>query len=136
MDLSHLLNQHAKGVFVNCTDNMGATTTMLSMLGVPNLRPVYLGPMNLKAIWGIGAPDYTTDLWGTGNHGFNYHHIVTDDDAATVAGWLPRAASAKALRSRTRDQAGSVSSRSRRSVCQVSAAGCSLPVAIAGSSGA
>lgn len=85
MNLSALFDGHANGVYVNCTDNMGATTTMLAMMGVDNMRPVRLGPMNLKAIWGIGAPAYTTDLWGPGNHGFSYHHIVTDDDAVTVS---------------------------------------------------
>jgi hypothetical protein len=84
MRLSRLLNAHALGRFINCSDNMSATTTMLSMLGMPNLRPVRLGSMNLRAIWGIGAPDYTLDLWG-GSHGFSYHHIVTDDDALTVS---------------------------------------------------
>lgn len=84
MNLSALLDGHANGVYVNCTDNMGATTTMLAMMGVPDLRPVRLGPMSLKAIWGIGAPAYTTDLWGPGNHSFSYHHIVTDDDGVTV----------------------------------------------------
>jgi hypothetical protein len=63
---------------------MGATTTMLAMMGVDGMRPVRLGGMTLKAIWGIGAPDYTTSLWG-GSHGFSYHHIVTDDGAVTVS---------------------------------------------------
>jgi len=84
MRLSRLLNGHALGKFVNCSDNMSATTTMLSMLGVPNMRPVRLGSMTLRAIWGIGSPGYTLDLWG-GSHAFSYHHIVTDDDAATVS---------------------------------------------------
>ncbi|MEQ1894120.1 MAG: FlgD immunoglobulin-like domain containing protein [Planctomycetota bacterium] len=84
MRLSRLLNAHALGRFINCSDNMSATTTMLSMLGMPNMRPVRLGSMNLRAIWGIGAPAYTLDLWG-GSHGFSYHHIVTDDDALTVS---------------------------------------------------
>jgi len=84
MRLSRLLNAHALGKFVNCSDNMSATTTMLSMLGVPNMRPVRLGNMTLRAIWGIGSPGYTLDLWG-GSHAFSYHHIVTDDDAATVS---------------------------------------------------
>jgi hypothetical protein len=83
MDLSALLNGAAKGIYVNCTDNIGATTTMLSMMGADNVRPLRLGSMQLKAIWGIGAPAYTTNLWG-GSHGFSYHHIVTDDDAVTV----------------------------------------------------
>jgi hypothetical protein len=76
MDLSALLNAHAKGTYMNCTDCMGATTTMLSMLGVANVQPLRLGPMTLKAIWGIGSPGYTTALWGT-SHSFSYHHIVT-----------------------------------------------------------
>ncbi len=84
MDLSALLNQHARGIYVNCTDNMGATTTMLAMMGADGMRPVRLGSMNLRAIWGIGAPAYTTNLWGFG-HSFSYHHIVTDDDAVTVS---------------------------------------------------
>jgi len=84
MRLSRLLNSHASGVFVNCSDNMGATTTMLAMMGVDGMRPVRLGEMNLKAIWGIGAPAYTTNLWG-GGHGFSYHHIVTNDGAVTVS---------------------------------------------------
>ena len=85
MDLSRLLNNHAKGVYVNCTDTMGATTTMLSMMGSTGVRPVRLGSMSLKAIWGIGAPEYTTDLWGNGKHGFSYHHIVTDANGLTVS---------------------------------------------------
>jgi hypothetical protein len=85
MNLSALLNSHAKGVYVNCTDNIGATTTMLAMMGVDNMRPLRLGPMQLKAIWGIGAPGYTTNLWGGGSHSFSYHHIVTNDDGVTVS---------------------------------------------------
>jgi len=84
MGLSRLLNFHANGKFVNCSDNMGATTTMLAMLGTSGMRPVRLGQMSLKAIWGIGAPEYTTKLWGS-SHGFSYHHIVTNDDATTVS---------------------------------------------------
>ncbi len=84
MDLSALLNAHANGVYVNCSDNMGATTTMLSMLGLPNMKPLRLGFMYLNAIWGIGAPAYTTDLWGTGNHAFSYHHIATRTNGTDV----------------------------------------------------
>ena len=84
MRLTRLLNGHANGIYVNCSDNMGATTTMLAMMGVDNMRPVRLGNMSLKAIWGIGSPAYTTDLWG-GGHSFSYHHIVTNDDRATVS---------------------------------------------------
>jgi len=84
MRLSRLLNNHALGRFVNCSDNMGAATTMLSMLGAQHMRPVRLGFMDLRALWGIGAPGYTLDLWG-GSHAFSYHHIVTDDDAVSVS---------------------------------------------------
>jgi hypothetical protein len=83
MRLSSLLNGHDDGVYFNCSDNMGATTTMLSMMGVQNVRPVRLGSMSLLAIWGIGAPGYTTDLWG-GSHGFSYHHVVTRDGATSI----------------------------------------------------
>ncbi len=85
MNLSRLLNNHALGVYVNCSDNMGASTTMLSMIGALDVKPARLGPMSLRAIWGIGAPDYTLDLWSSGNHGFSYHHIVTDDASASVS---------------------------------------------------
>jgi hypothetical protein len=84
MDLSSLLNQHAKGVYVNCSDNMGAATTMLAMLGADGMRSVRLGGMILRAIWGIGAPGYTLNLWGSG-HSFSYHHIISDDGAVTVS---------------------------------------------------
>lgn len=84
MNLARLLNAHASGVYVNCSDNMGATTTMLSMMGAVGMRPVRLGNMTLRAIWGIGAPGYTLNLWGSG-HSFSYHHIVTDDGAVTVS---------------------------------------------------
>lgn len=85
MDLTSLFDGHANGIYVNCSDNMGATTTMLAMMGVDGMRPVRLGNMSLRAIWGIGAPGYTTNLWGGGNHSFSYHHIVTNDDAVTVS---------------------------------------------------
>lgn len=74
--LSRLLNAHANGRYVNCSDCAGATSTMAAMMGVQNIQMVYLGNMSLKAIWGIGCPDYTLNLWG-GSHGFSYHHIVT-----------------------------------------------------------
>jgi hypothetical protein len=83
MDLSALLNAHAKGIYVNCSDCMGGTATGLAMLGIGSLRPVYLGPMTLKAIWGIGAPAYTTALWG-GAHSFSYHHVVTRTDGLSI----------------------------------------------------
>lgn len=83
MDYSALLNNKAKGQYVNCTDNMGGTTTGLAMLGVDGMRPVRLGAMTLKAIWGIGSPDYTVTLWGS-SHSFSYHHICTRTDGVTV----------------------------------------------------
>ncbi len=85
MNLSRLLNNHALGVFVNCSDNMGATTTMLSMIGAVNVKPVRIGAMSLRAIWGIGAPAYTLNLWSNGNHAFSYHHIVTDNAGVDVS---------------------------------------------------
>ncbi len=86
MSLSDLLNAHALSVYINCSDNMGATTTMLAMMGIDGMRPVRLGPMTLNAIWGIGAPDYTTNLWGGAfGHGFSYHHIVTRDNGLHVS---------------------------------------------------
>lgn len=85
MNLARLLDGHALGRFVNCSDNMGAATTMLSMLGATNVRPLRLGRMNLRALWGIGAPGYTLNLWGSGQHAFSYHHIVTDDGGQSVS---------------------------------------------------
>lgn len=85
IDLSALLNNHANGIFVNCSDCAGSTSAMISMLGVPNVQLVHLGGMTLKAIWGIGASAYTTNLWGGGNHGFSYHKIITRDAAVHVS---------------------------------------------------
>ena len=82
--LSRLLHNHALGVYVNCSDVASSTSVMLGMLGVQNVRMVYLGNMYLRAIWGIGAPDYTLDLWG-GSHGFSYHHIITRDGGTHVS---------------------------------------------------
>ncbi|MFH0945730.1 MAG: hypothetical protein V2A76_11075 [Planctomycetota bacterium] len=76
MRLSKLLNNHALGVYVNCSDCSAAASAITAMMGVQNVKMLYLGTMNLKAIWGIGCPDYTLNLWGSG-HGFSYHHIVT-----------------------------------------------------------
>lgn len=83
--LSRLLNAHANGVYVNCSDVASTTSTMLGMLGVQNVRMLYLGYMDLRAIWGIGTPDYTLDLWGGGSHAFSYHHIVTRDGGSNVS---------------------------------------------------
>ncbi|MEM7305330.1 MAG: hypothetical protein AAF682_01605 [Planctomycetota bacterium] len=86
MNLSALLNGAANGVYVNCSDNMGSQTTMLSMIGIPGMQPVRLGNMTLNAIWGIGTAAYTTDLWGFGSssHGFSYHHISTRNGGVDV----------------------------------------------------
>jgi len=84
MRLSRLLDFHSRGVYVNCSDCAGATSPMSGMLGVLNVKMLRLGTMNLKAIWGIGCPDYTLNLWGSGSHGFSYHHIVTRTEGVTV----------------------------------------------------
>ena len=83
--LSRLLNAHANGKFVNCTDCASSTSVMLSMLGVGGYKMDHLGSMSLRAIWGIGTDDYTLNLWGGGNHGFSYHHIITRDDGVTIS---------------------------------------------------
>ena len=45
-----------------------------------------LGYMNLRAIWGIGCPGYTLDLWGgTSSHAFGYHHIITRNGGTNVS---------------------------------------------------
>ncbi|HKE01239.1 MAG TPA: hypothetical protein VKE69_09535 [Planctomycetota bacterium] len=82
--LSKLLNAHASGKYVNCSDVASSTSSMLSMLGVANLHMLRLGAMSLNAIWGIGTPGYTVNLWGTG-HSFSYHHIVTRDGGTNVS---------------------------------------------------
>lgn len=84
IQLSRLLNSHANGVFLNCSDVSSSSSVMLGMLGVQNVRMVYLGNMSLRAIWGIGCPEYTLNLWGSG-HGFSYHHIVTRDGGVHVS---------------------------------------------------
>ncbi|MEW6071702.1 MAG: hypothetical protein AB1726_03780 [Planctomycetota bacterium] len=85
--LSRLLDNHANGVYVNCSDVASSSSVMLGMLGVPGVQMVYIGDMDLRAIWGIGCPGYTLDLWGWGPpyHGFSYHHIVTRDAAVHVS---------------------------------------------------
>jgi hypothetical protein len=85
IDLTALLNDTAKGQYVNCSDCASSTSTMLAMLGVDNVIMVYLGYMNLNAIWGIGAPGYTTNLWGTGSHAFSYHRIITRNMGMNVS---------------------------------------------------
>ncbi|MBI4879369.1 MAG: hypothetical protein HY812_06870 [Planctomycetes bacterium] len=84
MDLSALLNNHAKGKYVNCSDCAGTSSVMIAMVGVTNVKMVMLGYMNLKAIWGIGCPGYTLNLWGS-SHAFSYHHIITRDNATHVS---------------------------------------------------
>jgi hypothetical protein len=56
---------------------------MVAMLGVTDVQLVRLGAMTLKAIWGIGSPAYTTNLWGFG-HSFSYHHVVTRDAGTSI----------------------------------------------------
>ena len=82
--LSRLFNNHANGPYVNCSDVASTSAAMLGMLGVSNVRMFYLGSMSLKAIWGIGTPGYTMNLWGS-SHSFTYHHIVTRDGGAHVS---------------------------------------------------
>jgi hypothetical protein len=84
IDLSALFASHANGVFVNCSDCAGSTSTMLSMMGVENVQLVHLGFMQLRAIWGIGTSGYTTNLWGNG-HSFSYHKIITRDGGVQVS---------------------------------------------------
>jgi hypothetical protein len=83
--LSRLLDNHANGVFVNCSDCAAATSAMLAMLGVQQVQMQRLGAMTLRAIRGIGAPGYTLSLWGPGfQHSFSYHHVVTRTAGTTV----------------------------------------------------
>ena len=82
VELTRLLHRHDNGPFVNCSDCASSTSTMLAMLGVKKMKMMRLGDMTLRAIWGIGTPDYTLDLWSNGGgngHGFSYHHIITRD---------------------------------------------------------
>ncbi len=84
IDLSALFDSHANGVYVNCSDCAGSTSTMLAMMGVEDLQLVHLGFMQLRAIWGIGTSGYTTNLWGNG-HAFSYHKIITRDAGVHVS---------------------------------------------------
>ncbi len=83
IQLAKLLDGHANGQYVNCSDCAGTTSGVAGMLGVATAKMMRLGSMQLKAIWGIGCPGYTLNLWG-GSHGFSYHHVVTRDDGASV----------------------------------------------------
>jgi hypothetical protein len=83
--LSRLLNGHDLGKFVNCSDVASSSSAMLGMLGVQNVQMLRLGHMRLRAIWGIGTPDYTVDLWGNGYNEFSYHHIITRDGGDVVS---------------------------------------------------
>jgi hypothetical protein len=82
--LTRLLDFHAKGKFVNCSDVASTTSTMLGMLGIQNVEMFHLGYMKLRALWGIGCPDYTLTLWGS-SHSFSYHHIITRDGGVHVS---------------------------------------------------
>ena len=84
--LSRLLNNHALGVYVNCSDVASTASVMLGMLGVQKMQMVFLGYMELRAIWGIGCPDYTLNLWGGSyDHAFGYHHIMTRNAGTRVS---------------------------------------------------
>jgi hypothetical protein len=85
VQLSRLLDNHANGVFVNCSDCASATAGMLAMLGVQQVQMQRLDQMTLRAIRGIGAPAYTLSLWGVSfQHAFSYHHVVTRTAGTTV----------------------------------------------------
>lgn len=83
--LSKLLNAHANGVYVNCSDVASTAAVMIGMFGVQDIQMVHLGYMDLRALWGIGCPDYTLNLWGGGSHAFSYHHIMTRDQGVHVS---------------------------------------------------
>src|SRR5262249_14228691 len=53
--------------------------------GVQDEHMLRLGHMDLRAIWGIGTPGYTVDLWGNGHSEFSYHHIITRDGGDVVS---------------------------------------------------
>jgi hypothetical protein len=101
VQLSHLLDTHSNGVFVNCSDCASSTATMLGMLGVANVQLQRLGFMSLRAIRGIGAPAYTLSLWGVGlQHSFSYHHIITRNGGVNVSDaclWVDEDGSPNAL---------------------------------------
>jgi hypothetical protein len=84
VQLSRLLDNHANGVFVNCSDCASSLAAMMGMLGLQGVQMQRLGNMSLRAIRGIGAPSYTLNLWGGGSHGFSYHHVVTRTAGTTV----------------------------------------------------
>lgn len=78
VQLARLLDGATNGLFVNCSDCASALSAMMGMAGLQGVQMQRLGPMTLRAIRGIGAPNYTLALWGsTYSHGFSYHHIVT-----------------------------------------------------------
>lgn len=81
--LSYLLDNARSGWFVNCSDCASSLSAMMGMAGLQSVQMQRLGPMNLRAIRGIGAPSYTLALWGT-SHGFSYHHVVTRAAGASV----------------------------------------------------
>lgn len=86
MSLSSLLETTPGVKYVNCSDTMGAATTMLSMMGAEEIRPVYLwnnsDVINLRVIRPIGASEYTNDVWEEYSsplpHAFNFHHVFTE----------------------------------------------------------
>lgn len=85
ISLSRMFNFRANGAYINCSDCASITSTLCAMLGVRTVQMLRLGPMTLKAIWGVGTPAYTTDLWGPGSHSFSYHHIITRNGGTQVS---------------------------------------------------
>ncbi|MBI3818574.1 MAG: hypothetical protein HY286_07790 [Planctomycetes bacterium] len=83
--LSRVLNYHQNGIYINCSDCASITSTMIAMLGVRSVQMFRLGGMTLKAIWGVGTPAYTTNLWGPGSNSFSYHHIITRNGGVNVS---------------------------------------------------
>jgi len=81
--LARLFDNAANGLFVNCSDCASALSAMMGMAGLQGVQMDRLGPMTLRAIRGIGAPNYTLALWGTA-HGFSYHHVVTRSAGTTI----------------------------------------------------
>lgn len=81
--LSKLFDNAANGLFVNCSDCASALAAMMGMAGFQGVQLDRLGPMDLRAIRGIGAPNYTLALWGTA-HSFSYHHVVTRSAGTSI----------------------------------------------------
>ncbi len=64
------------GAGLNCDDCMGAASTMLGMIGVPNLSRLHLkGSLPLRGIRVLGSAEYTTEL-SCSSHSFGRHHVA------------------------------------------------------------